>query len=822
MRVGKGIRLFGFWAAIAAGALGLGGTTSAQITVSPYVPTVAPGQTQQFIATSKSLMPLQGVKSVAAGSAETCVLMLDSTVKCWGANWNGELGNPTTTQSSVVPLEVMGLNHVTALAAGSMHVCALISDGTVKCWGYNGQGQLGNGTFTDTSTPTPVKNLTGPVVGITAGQQHTCAILSGGNVQCWGSNNAEQLGNPGVTGYTIPTPVQVTGLSFVTAISAGYAHTCVLEASGDVYCWGAGYQGQLGNNTTYSSNSPVQSWVGQVKAIAAGGNHTCALVGGEVYCWGDLSTVTPDEPNVVGVSGAKAISAGGSQACALLYSGSVECWGYNYDYQLGNGTLNYTLNSPVTVSNVTTAISIAAAGDPPNPAINPKNTPEPVAQTYAVLANGTLMAWGDLVGNSLGGGYMANAPTPVQVQSNYLPNMGVRQLANGGYHTCALMGDGTAECWGYNSFGELGNGTNTNSANPVKVSNLINAIAIAAGTYHTCALIVSGSVECWGDDAYNEGAPCSGSSCHQPQTVGSIQGAIAIAAGGTHTCALINDGTVNCWGENLSYQGCTVSLNCFNGPTGVTQAVGIAAGYSHTCALYANGMATCWGDNTNGQLGNGSSGSAQKPPGLVSGLGGWQTWATSISTGYGSTCAILLSGNVQCWGYGGLGELGNNSTAQSNVPVTVSNLSAATAIGSGWFTNCAVTAYGSLECWGWNVYGNLGNNSTANSNVPMTVLGLSSVASISAGELNTSALLSDGTVQDWGYGAYGSLGNGSTSSSLTPVATAPLVQIIWSSTSPSVASINPSTGVATGLTAGTAVIEVNYAGLIGYGELYVN
>jgi alpha-tubulin suppressor-like RCC1 family protein len=835
MRPGKRIRRLGLIAATVAGTLGLAGEASAQYFVSPDLAYVNSPGTAQLSAMSTAPLPLQGVKTVVSGAAHTCALMLDGTVKCWGYNGVGQLG-VGTYESSTVPGLVSNLNQVTAITAGGDHTCALISGGTMKCWGDNLYGELGNGSTGQAVTlPTPVQNLSGPVVGIAAGEFHTCAIISGGSVQCWGWNNYGQLGDNnindacplvGPTTNCEPLPIQVPGLSFVTAIAAGYAHTCVLEASTGVYCWGQNGQGQLGNGSTTQSWVPVQSQLDATKAIAAGGDHTCALLayGGDVMCWGDLNSSTT--PNYVNVTGAKAIATAGSQACALLSSGSVQCWGFNQDGQLGNGSYNYTLNAPVNVSGVSDAISIAAGGEPTSVSINESGEPQEPAQTYAVLANGTVMAWGLNDSGQLGNGTTTTNPSPpTQVEGHYLPYLGARQIANGALHTCAVMGDGSAQCWGYNANGQLGNGSTTNSPSPVKVTNLSNAIAIAAGWYHTCALIATGSVECWGDDTYGEGATCSGSSCYQPQTVSGVQGAIAIAAGGTHTCALIYNGTVNCWGQNYAGNGCTSSAyNCLSGSMGVNDAVAITAGSAHSCALFAGGGASCWGDNTFGELGNGSTSSVLLGPTNVSGLAGWETWATSITAGYDSTCVLLFSGTAECWGFNAEGQLGNGSTNQSNVPTAVSNLAGASTIASNVFTTCAALANGTLQCWGLGAYGNFGNNSTNNSSVPVTT-GLTGVTAVSVGETTTSALLADGTVQDWGYGALGDLGNGSTTSYSTPVPTSPLVPLLWSSTSPNVATVNPSTGLATvpaGVAAAEAVIEMTYEGQTAYGEVIVN
>jgi alpha-tubulin suppressor-like RCC1 family protein len=329
-----------------------------------------------------------------------------------------------------------------AIAAGGFHTCALTSAGGVKCWGYN-EGR----------TPVAVSGLASGVAAI-AGGLHSCALTSAGGVVCWGDNESGQLGNGeqgcGLVYCYRSTPVAVSGLaSGVAAISAGWQHTCALTSAAGVVCWGAG--GTLGDGTTTTRLTPVavSGLASGVAAISAGGGHTCALTSaGGVVCWGyngggqlgDGTTTTRLTPVAVSglASGVAAISAGGEHTCALTSAGGVVCWGANYLGQLGDGGRGHC--------------------DYPY--------------------------------------YPCSSPIPVDVSGLA---SGVAAITAGGHHTCALTSAGGVVCWGYNRYGQLGDGTTTERDTPVDVSGLTSGVAaIAAGGFHTCALTSVGAVKCWG------------------------------------------------------------------------------------------------------------------------------------------------------------------------------------------------------------------------------------------------------------------------------------------------------------------------------------
>ena len=306
-----------------------------------------------------------GVSAISAGGNHACVLTTGGAVKCWGANSNGQLGNGTITDSAI-PVEVTGLSSgIAAVSAGFDHTCALTTGGGVKCWGYNGNAQLGNGTAIDSSTPVDVIGLSTGVAAISMGGNFSCSLTTGGGVQCWGGNFWGELGAGTETKtppYGIATPVGAIGLgSGVVAITGGLVHACALTNAGGVKCWGYNQHGQLGNGSMNGSATPgdVNGLSTGVAAISAGGESACALTnGGFVRCWGQndsgqlgdgTTTQSTTFVDVTGLGGVLAIAVGGSHSCALAVPAGAYCWGSNSAGQLGDGTTTNS-STPVGVS----------------------------------------------------------------------------------------------------------------------------------------------------------------------------------------------------------------------------------------------------------------------------------------------------------------------------------------------------------------------------------------------------------------------------------------------------------------------------------------
>jgi len=333
----------------------------------------------------------------------------------------------------------------TSVSAGGALTCILIRGGGVKCWGDNAFGELGNSSLTSSSTPVSVGGIMS-AIAVNSGYKHSCAVFSVGTISCWGTNEVGELGNGTLTGSS--SPVSVAGLSGVVASSSGAGHTCALLTGGPLYCWGDNEAGQLG--------------IGSVNRTKP---------------YGVANPVRIDA-----VSNAVGVSAGFLNTCVLISGGSIDCWGYNHDGQVGNGQVNhvrpYTSPSPVRVSGITNARSISAGA----------------FHTCALIAGGTVKCWGFITASDFAPKALLDSAYPQRAA-------GIKNaisISSGGFHTCALIAGGAVKCWGADQYGQLGDGKLQDSAKPVKVIGIKRAISISSGVLHTCAVLAGGAVKCWG------------------------------------------------------------------------------------------------------------------------------------------------------------------------------------------------------------------------------------------------------------------------------------------------------------------------------------
>ena len=546
--------------------------------------------------TENSATPVQvvgledGVKQVSAGADHACALLDDGTLQCWGRNTAGQLGDGTQEEKHT-PVAVEGLDEeVVEVAASGSFTCARTVTGKLFCWGFNLNGELGNGTTTSSLVPVEVQ-VGGPASAIAVSRSHSCALLADGRVQCWGPNNLGQLGTSCTTGSK-SLPQTVNGISGnIIALQPGWGHTCTLSSRGYLYCWGNNNRGQVGLPPAGNATTPVEVTLAAkpVSSLALGTNHSCALyTDGSVGCWGSntlgqLGNGTGEDcqqaESVIGLEEhVVAIAAGSSHTCALLQEGNsndqVRCWGWNQEGQLGDETFVDQL-APVTVSLPISNVLQLVAGDQHTCVFMQATAGEP-----------HVACWGSNNEQQVGA-----SPTITEVVA----------IDAGVFRSCAILTSGAIRCWGY--------------AQPepqfISVESLGGAAtAVADGEGHTCAIVEVG-VRCWGMGLDGQlGAGVAITVSNSPTDVVGITGvAQAIVAGSNHTCALAA-GNVFCWGRNTAGQLGNGTLEegfqatQVSGLSGVTS---LAVGANHTCAVLAGGAVQCWGSRSRGQVGDGKA-----------------------------------------------------------------------------------------------------------------------------------------------------------------------------------------------------------------------
>lgn len=773
---------------------------------------VVQSKTPVAIVTAGTEMAGLTAKSISAGDSDTCVVASDGNAYCWGLNDRGQLGNSDTGVNSSVPVLVhdgaipSGLT-IISISVGRFHTCAIASDNNAYCWGRGTNGQLGNTASLDSPVPVQVTNtgalLNKTIKSISSSEARTCAIASDNNAYCWGWDGYGGLGNDAaIANSNVPVQVETTGVlsgKTIISISSGTYFACAIASDSQAYCWGRNDYGQLGNVIATQSPVPVQvtttstPMVGQTfLSVAAGNNFTCAIASdNQVYCWGygvngqlgnglNVTNNSPVRVSNSGVLSGKTIlsittTTVAAHVCAVASDGQAYCWGSGGNGQLGNN-LTASSNVPVTVitdnvmgSRATEAVAIGAAN----------------------------------LLRSDGGTWRKYEQTVRFTRSELL----WKQISIGHAHTCGIAYDGNAYCWGFNGYGQFGNNSTASSSVPVAVDTTgvlkgKTIKSISTGYYHTCAIASDSKVYCWGYNLYGQ----VGNGLTTDSLVPVLVSGGAIPAGSTftsisagifHNCAVASNNQAYCWGhDDVGQLGDGATDNTGTLPVAVNTTgllsgktiLSVSSGGYHTCVITSDNQAYCWGDNVDGQLGNNTVNPSNVPVLVSNGAIPAGKTFSSIVTGYTYTCAIATNNLGYCWGHNGKGELGNNSINDSLVPVAIDTTIALNgktlvdiAAGSRSLTACAVASDSKAYCWGLNDYGQVGNGSIVDSLVPVSVNAVSGVSvlygktieAVETGDYHSCAIDLSSHVYCWGRNNVGELGNGFIVDSRTPVAAFP-------------------------------------------------
>lgn len=566
-------------------------------------------------------------------------------------------------------------------------------------------------------------------VEVAAGGEHACGITESGQTACWGTSVGGALGHgpnfhPVVpSGGAVDPPVPVAGDHEFASLTLGSSFSCALTSDGRAYCWGQD-DGQFGNGTNIDREVPVpaggsKTWT----ELVAGDTHTCGITeAGETYCWGDngsgqlgnddwqleITNVTVEPAKVAGGHGFVRLAAGTNHTCGLTGDGTAYCWGDNEYGQLGNGRpdgRDSFSTTPVRVSGEHTFRSLDAG----------------VYHTCGRTEGGEVYCWGrkDMVGR-------ARAPEAVVPDVGVLPRptpvdlpAPARALEVGDYHSCALLEDGPAHCWGDNGSGALGDGTTEPRVGPVKVETDVTFREIDAGTDRTCGINPDGDLYCWpGGPRSPSGTPLE----PVPHPV-PVPPPAAVDDDNHAPGAKIVSPERDQWSsgpDTTIHEGDTLRpvgvagdreegdlrgdaltwVSDVDGPVGTGQqpSVVLTAGATHALSLVAAD-------------GQGRVDTARREVAVES-IGDVR-WSR-VSAGTSHTCGLAENGRVYCWGDNGSGELGDGTTEDRPTPVEAPTRSRedttgrAVAMAAGGLHSCAVRQEGTALCWGADTSNQLG------------------------------------------------------------------------------------------------------------------
>jgi alpha-tubulin suppressor-like RCC1 family protein len=697
-----------------------------------------------------------GAQQMGAGFLHTLWVKSDGTLWAWGDNDYGQLGDGTTTDR-LLPVQVGSDDDWVAISAGYWHSLGLKSDGSLWGWGGNMYGQLGDGTTGNRLIPVRI-GTANDWVFISAGYGHTLALKANGTLWAWGWNSFGVLGDG--TGSDRLLPVQIGSDKTWAFVSAGGFHSMAITANGELWTWGRNDFGQLGDGTTTFKNFPIQVGTDNRWAfVSAGGYHSIAIhANGSLWAWGDNTYGQLGDGTTTGRSSPVRIGlrndwvwvpAGGYYTMGQRVDGTIWAWGNNGFGQLGDNT--FTAKSvPTQIGSERQWVAIAAHD-----------------HSLGLKSDGTLWAWGANRSGELGNGETISRRTPVQIAAH--PKDTWLSAAGGIHFSVGITSEGTLWSWGYNQFGQLGDGTTEDKALPVQIGTANDWVTVSGGYLHGLAIKADATLWAWGDNGWGQLGDGSTLRKLAPVQIGSDSDWAAVAGSALyHTLALKADGTLWGWGRNdLGQLGLGTTSTREVTPVLIgsdTDWVAIAAGGHHSLALKADGTLWAWGLNDYGQVGDGTVTTRTSPVQI-----GTDTSWRLISAGYIHSVARKANGTLWVWGGNHQGELGLGDFTARPTPTQVGTDNDWTAIVGKNDTSHAIKSSGVLWGFGDSTFGQLGDGGNSRKLSPVQIGLDDDWVSVARAFYHALAIKSDGTLWAWGQNNHGQLGDGTTVDKNSPI-----------------------------------------------------
>jgi alpha-tubulin suppressor-like RCC1 family protein len=677
----------------------------------------------------------QTFQKISSGDNHSLAITTTGELYSWGSNAFGKTGLSITAGSTTTATQIGSATNWLQVSAGNSHSLAITTNGELWAWGLNTSGQLGRGNTTSPQTsPTRIGSATN-WASVSAGTNYSLAVTTNGELWGWGLNTNGQLGDGTTTQRTSPT--RIGSATNWASVSAGNGHSLAVTTNGQLWAWGLNTSGQLGRgNTTSPQTSPTRigsatNWA----SVSAGTSYSLAVTtNGQLWAWGlntsgqlgSGNTATLTSTTRIGsATNWASVSAGNGHSLAVTTNGQLWAWGLNTSGQLGRGNTTSPQTSPVQIGSATNWASVSAG----------------TSYSLAVTTNGQLWASGLNTSGQLG--------MPFQtLEFLLLEDLNFAKISTGDNHSLAITTTGELYSWGSNDFGKTGLGTLTgNTSVPTRVGIATNWASVSAGRQHSLAVTTNGQLWAWGsNESGKTGLGTSAGNTLVPTRVGSGTNWVSVSAATNHSLAVDTIGQVFAWGSNLSGQlgrgnttGTLTSPSRVGSATNWAQAsagINFSVSTGHSLAVTTTGELWAWGNNNNGQLGDGTT-TLRSSPTRIGSATNWEY----VSTTETHSLAITTTGELWAWGDNGFGRTGLGlTTGRTLVPTQVGTDTNWASVSASLSHSLAVTTTGELWAWGTNLNGRTGLGlSVGNTLVPTRVGTDTNWVEISAGKIHSLA-----------------------------------------------------------------------------------
>ena len=680
---------------------------------------------------------LKDVKSFHPGQDRNCAIKTNGDLYCWGDITGRASGRYGPDPSKVTKRPMKFMDNVSDAYVGNYFICGLKNNKELYCWGRNDYGTVGAGVDGDVSTPTKV--LSG-VKKYEKTSDHSCAITTKDQLYCWGYNDYGEIGN-GSTSKTVKSPANI--LNDVKEVKLYDSSSYAITGNGDLYCWGRNKYCLAAKDNDQSLRLPIRITTNVKKVVVDNNNdYNCAIkTNDDLYCWGKFKSGQIGDINENYFSKPTRILGNVNKVynnCALKTNGDLYCWGKNEFGSLG--IKEEILPRPKKITDNVSKVS----------------------NKCAIKTDGSLLCWGKLTDEGQRMVESAGKVSDIFASNDYFclttiegalscdfnqsplspsfgnfskPQLvlkGITDVVSKASHRCALKDNKDLYCWGYNFYGQVGNGSTKVATSPVKVLSNVSKVELDDGITRSssCALKTNGDLYCWGSNFNHAAGTNSDNDELSPKKI--LSGVADVYKDQGASCAIKKNGDLYCWGWGPVGDG--TDENAAKPIKILDNVKLVRREHNYGCAIRNNGQLFCWGANYSGQLGTGGSFGESRPVKILDDV-------TDVSVINYRTCALKTNKDLYCWGKNPGSTFSGGDKIDRSPIKTLTNVIKLTQSG---YKSCAITSNGNLYCWG---RAPIGDGSKDNSFTPKLVL--SNVQDVKTNYTTTCALTKNRDVYCW-------------------------------------------------------------------------